>query len=105
MDGGAWWATVLGVAKSRTRLSDLTYSLQPHGLQPAGLLCPWYFPGKNTGVGCHFLLQEILIGIVLNLNINLERIAIFTMLSVLVHKYSMSLHLFGSSLISIIRIL
>ena len=25
----------------------------------ARLLCPWYFPGKNTGVGCHFLLQEI----------------------------------------------
>ena len=24
-----------------------------------GLLCPWYFPGKNTGVGCHFLLQRI----------------------------------------------
>ena len=22
-------------------------------------LCPWDFPGKNTGVGCHFLLQEI----------------------------------------------
>ena len=32
--------------------------LQPHGLQPARLLCPWDFPGKNTGVGCHFLLQE-----------------------------------------------
>ena len=24
-----------------------------------GLLCPWNFPGKNTGVGCHFLLQWI----------------------------------------------
>ena len=23
------------------------------------LLCPWNFPGKNTGVGCHFLLQGI----------------------------------------------
>ena len=33
--------------------------LQPHGLQPARLLCPWDFPGKNTGVGCHFLLQGI----------------------------------------------
>ena len=27
--------------------------------QPARLLCPWDFPGKNTGVGCHFLLQGI----------------------------------------------
>ena len=29
-----------------------------HGLQPARLLCPWDFPGKNAGVGCHFLLQR-----------------------------------------------
>jgi len=33
-------------------------SLRPHGL-PARLLCPWDSPGKNTGVGCHFLLQGI----------------------------------------------
>ena len=26
---------------------------------PARILCPWNFPGKNTGVGCHFLLQGI----------------------------------------------
>ena len=26
-------------------------------LCPAGLLCPWDFLGKNTGVGCHFLLH------------------------------------------------
>ena len=26
---------------------------------PAGLLCPWDFPGKNTGEGCHFLLEGI----------------------------------------------
>ena len=35
MDGGAWWATVYGVAKSRTRLSDFT-SLQLSG---ASILC------------------------------------------------------------------
>jgi len=34
-------------------------SLQPHALWPTGLLCPWDSPGKNTGVGCHFLLQGI----------------------------------------------
>ena len=27
-------------------------------LQPTRLLCPWNSPGKSTGVGCHFLLQE-----------------------------------------------
>ena len=32
-------------------------SWQPNGLQPTRLLCPWDFPGKSTGVGCHFLLQ------------------------------------------------
>ena len=31
----------------------------PHALQPARLLCPWAFPDKNTGVGCHFLLQNL----------------------------------------------
>ena len=30
-----------------------------HGLWSARLPHPWDFPGKNTGVGCHFLLQEI----------------------------------------------
>ena len=28
-----------------------------HRQQPTRLCCPWDFPGKNTGVGCHFLLQ------------------------------------------------
>ena len=31
--------------------------MQPHRRQPTRLLCPWDSPGKNTGVGCHFLLQ------------------------------------------------
>ena len=39
--------------------SVVSDSLQPHGLWPTRLLCPWDFPGKNTGVGCHFLLQGI----------------------------------------------
>ena len=32
-------------------------SVQPHRRQPTRLLCPWDTPGKNTGVGYHFLLQ------------------------------------------------
>ena len=39
--------------------SAVSSSLGPHGLQPARLLYPQSFPGKNTGVGCHFLLQGI----------------------------------------------
>ena len=34
-------------------------SVQPHRRQPTRLPCPWDSPGKNTGVGCHFLLQCI----------------------------------------------
>ena len=35
----------------------MSNSVQPHRWQPTRLPCPWYFPGKNSGVGCHFLLQ------------------------------------------------
>ena len=34
-------------------------SVQPHRQQPTRLLCPWDSPGKNTGVGCHFLPQYL----------------------------------------------
>ena len=34
-------------------------SVQPHKRQPTRLPHPWDSPGKNTGVGCHFLLQCI----------------------------------------------
>ena len=35
--------------------SVVSNSLRPHG--PSRVFCPWDFPGKNTGVVCHFLLQ------------------------------------------------
>ena len=41
------------VAQSRPTLCN------PMDCNPARLLCPWNSPGKNTGVGCHFLLQGI----------------------------------------------
>ena len=41
------------VAKSCPTLCDTV------DCSPPGSLCPWDFPGKNTGVGCHFLLQGI----------------------------------------------
>ena len=31
--------------------------MQPHGRKPTRLPRPWDSPGKNTGMGCHFLLQ------------------------------------------------
>ena len=33
----------------------------PHRWQPTRLLRPWDSPGKNTGVGCHFLLQSMIV--------------------------------------------
>ena len=35
----------------------LSDSVRPHRRQPTRLCCPWDSPGKNTGVGCDFLLQ------------------------------------------------
>ena len=37
--------------------SVMSNSVRPHRQQPTRLPCPWDSPGKNTGVGCHFLLQ------------------------------------------------
>ena len=37
----------------------MSYSLQPYEVQPPRLLCLWDSPGKNTGEGCHALLQGI----------------------------------------------
>ena len=39
--------------------SVVSNSLRTHGLEPTRFLCPWDFPGKNTGVGFHSLLQGI----------------------------------------------
>ena len=53
------------VHTSHTILSYCVYcsfmsdSLRPHGLQPTRLFCPQDSPGKNTAVGCHFLLHDI----------------------------------------------
>ena len=41
--------------------SVVSNSSWPHGLQPTRLLCPWDFPGKSAGVGCHCLLCTILL--------------------------------------------
>ena len=62
--GNPWVPLCLPLMALASRLSPergnrsvMSDSLPPCGLSPARLLCPWNFPGKNTGVGCHFLLQ------------------------------------------------
>ena len=39
MDGGAWWAAIHGVAKSRTRLSDFTLTFHFHALEKEMATC------------------------------------------------------------------
>ena len=50
---------IKGVCVVCVSLSVVSDSLRPHGLKPTRLLCAWDFPDKDTGVGCHFLLQGI----------------------------------------------
>ena len=78
MDGGDWQAIVHGVMKNRTQLKRLNMqhahndnkaaaAAAAKSLQSCPTLCdpidgspsgsPWDSPGKNSGVGCHFLLQ------------------------------------------------
>ena len=57
MDGGAWWATVHGVAESQARLSDFTFTFHFHALEEemathSGILA-WRIPGTGKPVGCH----------------------------------------------------
>ena len=42
--------------KSESEVAQSCLTLSTHGLQPTRILCPWEFPGKSTGVGCHCLL-------------------------------------------------
>ena len=55
MDGGAWWAAVHGVAKSRTRLSDVTFTFHLHALEKEmathSCILAWRIPGTGEPGG------------------------------------------------------
>ena len=55
MDRGAWWATVHGVAKSRTRLSDFTFTFHFHALEKEmathSSVLAWRIPGTGEPGG------------------------------------------------------
>ena len=55
MDGGAWWAAVHGVAKSRTRLSDFTFTFHFHALEKEmathSSVLAWRIPGMGEPGG------------------------------------------------------
>ena len=56
MDGGAWWAAVQEVTKSRTRLSDFTFTFHFHALEKEmathSSVLAWRIPGTAEPVGC-----------------------------------------------------
>ena len=56
MGGGAWWAAVHGIAKSRARLSDLTFTFHFHALEKEmathSSVLAWRIPGRGSLVGC-----------------------------------------------------
>ena len=51
-----WWAAVHGVAKSRTQLSDFTFTFYFHALEKEMAATPVFLPGESQGwgslVGC-----------------------------------------------------
>ena len=71
IDGSQPGSTIPGILQARTlELVAISFSdawkwscsvvsdpQRPRGLQPSRLFCPWDFPGKSTGVGCHCLLR------------------------------------------------
>ena len=56
MDGGAWWVTAHGVAKSRTRLSEFTFTFHFHALEKEmathSSVLAWRISGTGSLVGC-----------------------------------------------------
>ena len=51
MEGGAWWAAVYGVAKSRTRLSDFTFTFPFMHWKRKWQPTPVFLPGESQGWG------------------------------------------------------
>jgi len=51
------WPASRSAAAAAAVASVMSDSVGPHRWQPNRPPCPWDSPGKNTGVGCHFLLQ------------------------------------------------
>ena len=51
MDGGGWWATVHGVTKSWTQLSDVTFTFHFHALEKEMAPTTVFLPGESQGRG------------------------------------------------------
>ena len=54
-----WETWQMSVLWPKSECESISHSVMSDSLRPHGLLCPWDSPAKNTGVGCHSLLQGI----------------------------------------------
>ena len=77
------------------RLCVLSHSVEPassklYGPQPTRLLCPWDFPGENTGDDCHLLLQ----GIFLTQGLNTHFLCLLQADSLLLSHWELDEHYF-----------
>ena len=74
-----WKLTLAAAAAAKSLQSCPT--LWPHRWQPTRLHRPWDSPGKNTGVGCHFLLQCVKVKVK-----SLSRVRLFAAPSTAAHQ-------------------
>ena len=62
MDGGAWWAAVHGVTKSRTRLNDFIFTFHFHALENEmathSSVLAWRIPGTGEPGGLPFMVSH-----------------------------------------------
>ena len=75
-------------SESESEVAQSCPTLRPRGLWPTRLFCPWGSPGKNTGVGCHFLLQRIFLILGISVGIYEKK---FDLVKIMEHFYSYEL--------------
>ena len=72
---------------ARSVTSFVSDSLRPYGLHPARLLCQWDSPGKNTGVGCHAVLQGIFLTQGSNLDLPCLHVYVYVCVCMCIYMY------------------
>ena len=72
---------------ARSVTTFVSDSLRPYGLHPARLLCQWDSPGKNTGVGCHAILQGIFLTQGSNLDLPCLHVYVYVCVCMCIYMY------------------
>ena len=100
MDGGAWWAAVRGVEKSRTGLSDFTFTFHFHALEKQiathSIILVWRIPGTGAWWAAVYGVAQSRTWLMW---LSCSSSNILTVSTLAFHEDGASHHLFGSSLI------